>query len=62
MERIYLVGADEVSSAANRMGSAAREMKDAAASFDYAMAQHRSFMDDWLIRLEAIMTMKVSGG
>lgn len=52
MNTTYLVGAEEVSSAASRISSAAHEMYQAAASIDNSLAAHRLFLDDWLTRFQ----------
>lgn len=52
MERIVLMGAEEVSSAGNRISSAADTMLQAAGSIDDALYRHRMFLDDWLQRFE----------
>lgn len=54
-EYMHLVGAEEVSRAANRMSEAAQEMKQAAANIDNSLFQQRQFMDDWLTRFEAAL-------
>ena len=54
-EYIHLVGAEQVQSAANTMSYAADEMKRAAANLDQSLFQQRQFMDEWLVRLQAIM-------
>lgn len=58
MERMLLIGTEEISSAANRMVSAAYEIRMAATSIDNSLAAHRQFMDDWLRRLEDVMEKK----
>lgn len=55
MERVYLVGAEEVGSAAGRMVSAATDMQRAAGNISYALEQHQRFLDDWLSRLQTLL-------
>lgn len=52
---VTLLGAEEVSSAANRMRSAAEEMSRAAASIDMTLHAHRNFLEDWLARFEQVL-------
>lgn len=53
---VTLMGAEQVQSAAGRMVSAAEEMRRAAGSIDDALERHRRFLDDWLMRLEDVMS------
>lgn len=55
MDSIYLIGADDVRSAGNRMQAAADDMKSAANSLEFAFERQRLFMDDWLARFEAVL-------
>lgn len=52
---VTLLGAEQVSSAGHTMREAAREMQAAANSTEWALEQHRRFMDDWLSRFEAAL-------
>lgn len=51
---ITLLGAEDVRSAARTMSSAASEMHRAASSIAYALEAHQRFMDDWLLRAQAV--------
>jgi hypothetical protein len=57
---ITLLGAEEVSRAANRMQSAADTMQQAASNLDSALERHRLFMDDWLARLDGTLQDRTS--
>ena len=50
---VTLLGADDVSSAARTMESAADRMINAACTIDDALRRHQWFMDGWLARFEA---------
>lgn len=54
-EYIHLIGAEEVSRAANTMSSAAHEMKQAAANMDHSLMMHKTFLDDWLNRFQSVV-------
>ena len=58
MESIYLMGSEDVRSAANTMRSAAEEMNRAASYFQSVVEQQQRFMDDWLDRLQTAMEPK----
>lgn len=51
-----LIGAEQVQSAGHTMRSAADDMRQAASQIDEAFHRQRLFMDDWLMRLEGILT------
>lgn len=59
-EYITLVGAEEVSRAASSMRSAADDMQRAASSYQYVVDQQQRFMDDWLQRLEVVLSAALS--
>lgn len=50
-----LLGAEQVQSAASTMRAAADEMQRAATNIDGALERHQRFLDDWLLRFEAII-------
>ena len=54
-EYITLLGAGDVRSAGSTIREAATVMRGAAASIDDSLSRHRTFLDDWLFRLEEIM-------
>lgn len=56
MEYVHLVGAESVSSAGVQMRQAADEFKQAASNIAYALQQHQSFLDNWLTRLDEILS------
>lgn len=58
MQSIYLDGAEQVSSAARTMASAAQDIHRAAFEVSGALAQHQRFMDDWLARFIAALDAK----
>lgn len=49
---ITLMGAEQVQSAASRMGSAAEDIRRAAGSMDDSFQPHEQFLDEWLRRFE----------
>lgn len=50
-----LVGAEDVRSAASTMSSAASNMQSAASSIGYHFEMHQRFLEDWLVRFEAVL-------
>jgi hypothetical protein len=56
MDSIYLMGAEDVSSAASSIRLAAEGMQSAASWMTEALQQHQRFLDDWLARFEAVLT------
>lgn len=63
MDGMHLWGADDVRSAGHSIRSAAEQMSGAAMTMDSAACrlrdtfdQHQAFLEDWLRRLELIMT------
>lgn len=55
MDRIYLVGAEEVSSAGSRMSNAATEMRQAASSISESLYQQRQYLDQWLENFRVVL-------
>ena len=55
METMILVGAEDVRAGGAAASHAGAEMKLAAATIDYALEQHRRWMDEWLGRFELIL-------
>lgn len=55
MESIYLVGSDEVRSAASRIANAAEEMQRAAGRISDVYFQHERFLERWLGDLQTIL-------
>ena len=55
-EHVTLIGAEAVGGAGHNMAAAAREMTRAAEVIDTALAQQRQFMDDWLNRLQKVLS------
>ena len=53
MESIYLVGSEQVQSAARQMSEAADQMRRAANTLSSENEFQRRFLDDWLQRLAA---------
>lgn len=52
MDAVHLIGAEEVSSAASRMVSAAAEMRSAAGTIDEALHRHAMTSDERVMRIE----------
>ena len=50
------MGADDVLNAASRIALAADTMRHVASSLAFAFESHQRFLDDWLMRLEDILT------
>ena len=59
-EYIHLIGAEDVRRAGSQMQSAASDMRRTASSFEDSLHRHRLFMDEWLGRLETVLTDKNS--
>lgn len=57
---INLLGAEEVSRAANRMQAAADTMGAAACNLADILERHQRFLDDWLIRLDGTLQDRTS--
>jgi hypothetical protein len=57
---VTLVGAEEVSRAGARMQDAAASMVGASGDLAYALEQHQRFLDDWLDRLSATLSDRIS--
>lgn len=55
-EYVHLVGAEDVSRAAYTMRDAASEMSRAASSINHVLEQHQYFLNDWLSRLDGVLT------
>ena len=55
MERVHLVGTEQVESAGIRMQHAANDMLRAANMISEALFRHKQDMDDFLDRLDIIM-------
>ena len=56
MDTMILIGADDVRAGGAAASHAGAEMKQAAATIDYALEQHRRWMDEWLARFETALT------
>lgn len=59
MNTVHLIGAEEVSSAASRMVSAAAEMRSAAGTIDEALHRHAMTSDERVMRLERAAELNV---
>jgi len=59
-EYVHLIGAEDVRSAASTMSSAAHEMQRAASSIEHSLECHQRFLDDWLIRLDGMLSDRIS--
>lgn len=58
MDRIHLVGSEDVGRAGSSMLSAAEAMNRAASQIEDTMFRNQRFMEQWLIDLERIMGNK----
>lgn len=56
MEHVLLVGSEDVRAGGHAMQQAAHEMSRAASQVEDSLMRHRQFLDDWLCRLETILT------
>lgn len=56
---VTLVGAEEVSTAGRSMRSAADEMRAAANQIEDSLSRHRAFLDDWLTRLDGVLSDRI---
>ena len=59
-EYIHLIGAEDVRRASNQIQNAASDMIRAASAFENSLHQHMLFMEEWLGRLETVLTDKNS--
>ena len=55
MDSMILIGAEEVSSAARQLRSAAEQINQATANLEGAIFRQQQFMDDWLMRFEEVL-------
>lgn len=55
MERMLLVGTEEVSNAARTMQRASEDMLRAANQFDTSLVRHQDFLNIWLSQLEEVL-------
>lgn len=55
METMVLIGAEDVRAGGQAASHAGAEMKQAAATIDYALAHHQRWMEDWLQRFERVV-------
>lgn len=55
MERVLLIGTEDIVRAAYTIKSSADTMLHAAANVEQVFSDQRHFMDDWLIRFESVM-------
>ena len=62
MNDVLLIGADDVRAGGYAMERAAAEMKNAAATIDYSLQQHRQWMDEWLMQFQAALTAHAETG
>ena len=56
MDTVHLIGGEQVSNAGYAMQRAAKEMTEAASAIEWSLSNHRQWADDWLDRLQAIMS------
>ncbi len=57
-DHIYLIGAEQVEQASHEMTRAARDMQNAVSNLEHVLSTQHQWMDDWLFRLEEILTQK----
>lgn len=55
MDRMLLVGSDDVTRGGSMMQSAASDMQRAALNLEGTFERYQRFMDDWLQRFEMIV-------
>lgn len=55
MERIILIGAEDVANAGHRIASAAETMNRAVSNLDDTLRRNQQFMDEWLGKFEQIL-------
>lgn len=60
-DHMLLIGAEQVASAGHRMQDAAERMGQASAHIQIALDAHQRFLDDWLVRYEAVVTAARNG-
>ena len=53
---VTLLGAEQVSNAARQIAGAAEDMRRAASQMDDTFSRQRQFLDDWLLRLESVLS------
>jgi hypothetical protein len=53
---VYLVGSEDVQKAGHEMAATARTMADALSWHSEALVRHQRFLDEWLARLEELLT------
>jgi len=58
MERILLVGADDVYKGGALVLQAAHEISSAASMIEFALSRHQRFMQQWLYNFQAIIEKK----
>lgn len=56
---IVLLGAEDVSQAARNMRGAADDMLRAANQISESLLAHQRFMDDWLVRLDGVLSDRI---
>ncbi len=55
MDRVYLMGTEDVIRSAHLIRGAADSMLSAANSIGSALAEHQRFMNDWLSRFQQVV-------
>lgn len=58
LEYVHLSGSEDVLRAGNNIAAAAQAMTRAASTIEAALLNHERFLDDWLARLEALVSQK----
>lgn len=56
---VHLIGAEDVSQAARNMRGAADDIQRAASQISEALLAHQRFMDDWLARLDCVLSDRI---
>lgn len=56
MDHVLLVGAEDVSRAAQTISSAAQDMQRAANNIEDVFRRNQQFLDEWLGRLESVIS------
>jgi hypothetical protein len=55
MERLLLVGTEQIQTAANTMREAAHTMGNVSGNLQVVLEANQRFLDDWLLRFEQVL-------
>lgn len=62
MERILLIGSDDVVTGGRMMQSAAEDMRRAASTIESSLYSHEMFLREWLVDFSNLLTQSIGGG